>query len=430
MDNLTKEDFQEIESKLGYLINNWYIELVNTIINLAKKENVKKLYWNSSETLGNYGANESKTKFFYESLPSQMGFVKTKANLRGKGEENLWAMDLGRNSYAAEGLISLEQIPKAYQGAVIGILKSRGPYKKEELKRVLEIIKNSKERKKDFNKTDSFSYNASQTWDGGQQFTGKEETIVKQKLSSRLISHILETGSSPVKTFLSNLIDPNQHFDADVVGWALISKVNQDEWVINQIQTDTVNKYLKAKSKVLNEMKIEDKVLDRQSIIDRVYARTNSSIWTSKVENDPEFLRVLQNDPSIIQQLPGDQDLSERGISHDEWWSNSRTANSKKKKIKNSFNLRDTLRKKAQAKTPEEVWVDSTGKIAWSKGVKQTPTTLSYLQLKEIFRAGGLDPKSKLVSTLKNGEKFRAPYRKLSQEETESRIDEILGKLP
>jgi len=350
MDNLTKEDFQEIESKLGYLINNWYIELVNTIINLAKKENVKKLYWNSSETLGNYGANESKTKFFYESLPSQMGFVKTKANLRGKGEENLWAMDLGRNSYAAEGLISLEQIPKAYQGAVIGILKSRGPYKKEELKRVLEIIKNSKERKKDFNKTDSFSYNASQTWDGGQQFTGKEETIVKQKLSSRLISHILETGSSPVKTFLSNLIDPNQHFDADVVGWALISKVNQDEWVINQIQTDTVNKYLKAKSKVLNEMKIEDKVLDKQSIIDRVYARTNSSIWTSKVENDPEFLRVLQNDPSIIQQLPGDQDLSERGISHDEWWSNSRTANSKKKKIKNSFNLRDTLRKKAQAK--------------------------------------------------------------------------------
>ena len=343
MNNLTKEDFLDIEKKLGYLINNWYIELFNTIVTLAKNSNVKQLYWNSSETVDG-GSNGSKKNFFYETLPSRLGFVKTKANLRNRGEESLWLMNLDRETYSSDGLIHLNQIPQRLQGGVIGILKSRGPYTKEQLRPVFEILKKQADNPQFNKRKDTYSYNDAESWDGGQQFAGMSETIVKQKLNSRLINHILETGSEATKKFLSNLINSSQHFDANTIGWALIAKISPDVWVINQIQTDTLNRYLKARSEALKEVKMEDEVLSLESIKDRVFAATRSSIWANKVENDSAFFQALQNNIELVRQLPSDVDLAASGIGHDEWWSTRRTANSNSK-IKTSFNLSSNIKK-------------------------------------------------------------------------------------
>jgi len=338
MANLTKEDFLEIEKKLGYVINNWYNDLINTIISVASKEGVKKLYWNTSKTLSAGGINDAKKNFFYETLPNNFGFKKEKQVLRNKTEEEFWVKNLQKNSYASEGLIPLELVPKAYQGAVIGILKgNRGPYTKEELSKVLKIIKEGKERKRDLTKEDYFTYNSSAEWKNAQRFSDANEMIIKQKLSSELVSHILETGSPATKVFLSNLITPSQHFDSDVIGWALVAKISPEEWVINQVQTDTINDYREAKKEALGGEKRRERVLSKESIIDRLDA-ANKFMWSEKANNDESFLRMLQNNISTLQSLPTNDQLQESGLSVDAWWSqnNARMINTREA---NSFNL-------------------------------------------------------------------------------------------
>jgi len=92
------------------------------------------------------------------------------------------------------------------------------------------------------------------------------------------------------------------------------------------------------------------------------------------------------------------------------------------------FNLRDELRKKAQSRLPKEVWVDRDGKIVYVKGVKtnEDRNRVSYNQFRELGRAGGLNPDTPLKFYV-NGIKFHGPLRKLSDEEVQSRLSEILG---
>ena len=136
--NFTKEEISEIEKAMNFVTENWYNHLVDAVIQLAKQKGVKNLYWNTSSTLDSGNTQSGKVDFFYERLPQRLGFRETNVNLRGKGEERMWHLPLGKESYANDGLLTLDMVPRSYQGAVIGILRHRGPYKREELRREIE----------------------------------------------------------------------------------------------------------------------------------------------------------------------------------------------------------------------------------------------------------------------------------------------------
>jgi len=75
---------------------------------------------------------------------------------------------------------------------------------------------------------------------------------------------------------------------------------------------------------------------------------------------------------------------------------------------------------------PKEVWVDRNNKIAYAKGIKQNSNRLSYNQFRELSGDNNLSSKTIKVS-LPSGTSFDGPFRQLSEEEIETRINEILG---
>jgi len=85
---------------------------------------------------------------------------------------------------------------------------------------------------------------------------------------------------------------------------------------------------------------------------------------------------------------------------------------------------------KISAKLPKEVWVDRNNKIAYAKGVKGKLGRLSYNQFRNIFRnqfgRSELDNED-LQITFPDGSILNGPFRQLSEEEIETRINEILG---
>lgn len=131
----TKEEIRRIEKQLGFLTGKWQEYLIKTVVQMAKNKGIKNLYWNSSETVYP-DLNEAKKQYLYERFPSQMGFTEKRIALRDRGIEKLWYLSLSNTKHASSGLIKLDEIPQAYQGAVIKILRYRGPYTKEELKKV------------------------------------------------------------------------------------------------------------------------------------------------------------------------------------------------------------------------------------------------------------------------------------------------------
>ena len=336
----TKEEILEIDKTMGRITTGWKYRFIQKVIELATKSGVKQLYWNSSETLNAGGINEGKKEYFYEKLPQEMGFKMTQVNLRGKGNERMWVLPLSQKKYASNNLITLEQIPKNLQGAVIGMLRSRGPYRINDLKNVLQIIKEGKKQKR----TGDFSYDTSSQWNSGQQFTNKSEMIVKQKIDINMINDIIKSGSPAIKKFISYIIDPTQHFssDSDVTGWALISTIKNDIWVINQIQTDTINKYRKIRDEILKDTQTRKNILDIDSITDRLNA-ANKSVWIDKL-NDEEFLQKIQEDISIIQRLPTNDEVDRYGGT-DKWLEDqglqeNAFAYAKRTLFKQSFNLK------------------------------------------------------------------------------------------
>jgi len=311
MADFTREDISKIEKSLNFLTDKWYEHLIRAVINLAMQKGVNHLFFNTPEALESGATQEGKVDFFYNRVPQRLDFNKVQKDLRGRGEEPLWYMNLGGEKFASSDLISIDQIPKSYQGAVIGILRSRGPYTKEQLKRVFETISQNKQNKEP-KKIQGFFYDVSDTWSGGQRFRNdRDEIVVKQRLTKDTIKSILDNNDPALDKFLSFIFSQYGHFGSDVIGFALVSPISNDTWLINEIQTDSLNNYMDEKRKLFDAEASNSGEMDEETLADMMTAR-NRSLWIPRLGN-PAFLAQLQRNPNAIDQLPDDNTVRAAG---------------------------------------------------------------------------------------------------------------------
>jgi hypothetical protein len=281
---------------------------------------VNNLYINTTKTLDS-GSNDDKAHYFYETLPERMGFKRTEADLRGRGMEELWLMELNsvqaaREAYEfvrtaqEEKIFTLEQIPSKLQGAVISFIGKKPQYSKSELLKVISILE-EKEKKSQDKKPKTFAkffYDwVSRTWSGAQRFNDKiTEVVVEMKLTSAMYDLIL---SNPVlKKFMAFVTSQQGHFDVspglnETIGFALIS-INGKNWVINEIQTDSINKYLDIRAKYYKGRdKGKTEKMSWDTIKDMLQAQ-NKSNWIAKLEINEQLKQQLIDNPNLIGQLP------------------------------------------------------------------------------------------------------------------------------
>ena len=308
----TDEEVREIGKKLSFIVNDWAKSLLMHVINQAKSNNVGTLYMNTSQTLIG-GANEGKTDYFYERLPEQFGFIKENVDLRGR-DEVLWAYHLNKGvsssslSYLmkiAQKIITLDQIPRKYQGAVISMLGRKNGYTIEELRPVLAKIEESEKKNK--KPRSNFFYDWNKKWSGGQRFRSEEdteETVVLQRISTEWHDVIL--GNAALKKFWAFLLSQPQHFNNDVIGFALVDKISNDVWVLNEIQTDVINVY----RRIIGQHE-ERKSIDIETLRDMLTAQ-NKKNWIPYIDNNVEFRNKLLENPNDVNQLCDDtQDINE-----------------------------------------------------------------------------------------------------------------------
>ena len=311
----TPEEISVIDKKLGYLIFNWPKDLIMQIVQKAKNKGVGNLYMNTPETVDG-GANDAKTQYFYNTLPAKFGFKKVMKNLRNKGDEPLWLLELdevklAKITYelikmAEERTFTINQVPKSYQGALIQIIGKKPTYLLSEIQKVLQILE-EKERKKE-KETKSrkgFFYDwESNTWSGGQRFDDTRSEIVLTQRVPDDIQNVI-TQDPVLLKFWDFLLRQPKHFGGgDVIGFALISVINNKNWVINEIQTDCLNKYMDIRSKYYKEeRKAPSKKISWESVKDMLEAQ-NKSNWIAKAETIPQFKQQLIDNPNIITQLP------------------------------------------------------------------------------------------------------------------------------
>jgi len=329
----TPEEISVIDKHLRPIVFDWPKHLVNRIILSAKKEGVSRLFINSRKTLDS-GVNDDKAEYFYETLPENLGFHKTQANLRGKGLETLWVMEINKPveskilsdfiklaqsvqsvQSVQEKLFAIDQIPKKYQGAVLSILGRKPKYTKNELLKVINILENKEKNKKE--DPQAFFYDSSTPWEGGQRFDNAiKEVVFKQKIHDQTQA-LMETDPVLSK-FWGFLLNKQTHFGADVVGFALVSIINKDNWVINQIQTDSIQHYLNIRAKYYKKnTDKKDKKLSWDTIKDMLQAQ-NKSNWISKIETNESLKNQIIDNPNIIQQLP------DNSVNIDEWLEKNR----------------------------------------------------------------------------------------------------------
>jgi len=316
----TQEEIKYIEKNSSFIVNQWIDHLIGKIIDLAKKKGISDLYWNSSETVNSGNTHKNTLNFFYESVPSRLGFTSVAANLRNKGYERLWHKSLNARSASSKrfaSTIPLDRVPPKYQGAVIGILKHRGPYSKEELKKVFDLIASSQGKNEKGAK--SFWYDPSKQWNSSQRFSHQSEMVVLQYLTKEVVDEFL---NDPIlKKFLLFLYSQSQHFGNSVIGFALVSPLSEKTWVINEVQTDSIRRYIKIRKDFELEESRDESVLSLEAIKDRLTA-SNRDMWWQKL-NEKGILSKIQNDPSIIDRLPTNASLIDAG-GVDAWLSNNK----------------------------------------------------------------------------------------------------------
>ena len=197
----------------------------------------------------------------------------------------------------------MDSIPEALQGAFIGILGKKPYYTQEEANKVLDILDKRRGRAKEKSSKSMAKYYYdwdSKTWSGGQRFRDDvTENVVLQKLPSELQSYI--QSEPALLKFWSFILSQTQHFDSDTIGFALVSKISSDICVINEIQTDVINAYMKLRT--IDQEEHSSKAIDIDTLKDMLHAQ-NRSKWISKVENNTEFANQLMNNVGMIQQLP------------------------------------------------------------------------------------------------------------------------------
>lgn len=122
------------------------------------------------------------------------------------------------------------------------------------------------------------------------------ETIVLQKISSQSQNMILE---SPALTkFWSFVLSQTQHFDSDTIGFALVAKLNRETWVINEVQTDVINRFRKITN--INNQRQER--IDVETLKDMLEAN-NRKNWIPYIESNQQFRESILQNPNQIYSL-------------------------------------------------------------------------------------------------------------------------------
>lgn len=315
----TEEEISIIDKNLGFIVFDWAKNLINHILTMARENGVEVIYMNTPKSLSVNApvSNDAKAEYFYNKLPPMMGFKRERVNLRGKGNEELWAYRFNETTAGIKNFLikiakkqfALEQLPRKYQGAFLGVLGRKPYYTQEDISKVLEIIKQKQDGSK--GKIGSkFYYDwESKKWTGGQRFDpSKSETVVLQRISDDLVS---KYSSNPTLTkFLLFLILQGKHFSTDEIGFALVVRISPQIWVINEIQTDCINKYMDIRSEYYKKQdRKENKGVDWNALKDMLQGR-NRSKWIAKIENNEPFKQQIMQNPDIIDQLPDDtQDI-------------------------------------------------------------------------------------------------------------------------
>lgn len=305
------EEISHIDKTLSFIVFNWGENLINHIIFQAKNQGVETLYLNSSETVYG-GANESKTIYFYEKLPKRLGFTEEQVDLRGKGEERLWVYHINKKANAIYGLIkkaeektfTLEQLPKQYQGAFVNIIGKKPTYTTNDINKVLAVLEKKNPEKKKMYKKFFYTW-GKHIWKGAQRFRNDiNETVVTQKIPEEVQTLI---NNDPVlRKFWSLLLSQSQHFGNDVIGFALIAKINNGIWLINEIQTDCLNHYMEIRNTYYKkEEGDKDKNISWETLKDMLVAQ-NKSKWVNKLESNDQVRQHFIENPNDIVHLPDD----------------------------------------------------------------------------------------------------------------------------
>jgi len=302
----TPKEISYIDKNMGYVVFDWAKHLIQHILSIARKNNAEIVYMNTSKTVDSGSTQEMKLGYFYEKLPPIMGFTLKTVNLRGK-KEALWEYKLDKNLSA--GLISmlkianvsLQNIPKNLQGAFIGILGRKPEYTNEEIEKVIKTIENRKGQKSTSTSKYFYDWDSTQ-WTGGQRFHKNiTEMVVLQKLPNE--SQELISQDPILSNFWSLLLSKGGHFGPDVIGFGLVCKMSQKIWVINEIQTDCLNTYMKIRGQYYKDIDKKQTEMTWETIKDMLEAQ-NRSNWIPFIEQNEDIKQKIKQDPNIIQQLP------------------------------------------------------------------------------------------------------------------------------
>lgn len=312
----TKEEATYIDKKMNEIVFDWAKKLINHVLSQAKNKGVKKVYMNTSETLKAGAITEDKETYFYEKLPPVMGFKKEKVNLRDNGMEELWSYNLDEITASLKNMlikvaanIKLEDLPINRQGLFISLIGRKPFYTSEDIAKVVKILEQKKEKQKKGISAKFFYDWTSKDYTGNQNFkSGVTEEAVLMKMHSDLQNMI---NSDPIlRKFWSYILSFGGHFGSDVLGFALICKLN-DVWVINEIQSDCLNNYLKLRSHALGwERKDSKKDGVTFEVLKDMLITNNRDKWISRIEMNQGLRDSLLSNPDLLHRLPdNNQDI-------------------------------------------------------------------------------------------------------------------------
>jgi hypothetical protein len=96
----------------------------------------------------------------------------------------------------------------------------------------------------------------------------------------------------------------------DVIGFALVSKISRDAWVINEIQTDCINAYMKLRR--IDQKKYEEREEKiTWEVLTHMLEAENKTKWIPILETNEAMREQILRNPGIIAQLPDNsQDIN------------------------------------------------------------------------------------------------------------------------
>ena len=99
LSQMSLDELKYLESKLGWIINEWHRIVFHAVWKEAKREGIKELYWNVPESVKG-GAPEGLKQVMYNKAPESLGFRKQKTNLfsaNPKESKEFWQREASSN---------------------------------------------------------------------------------------------------------------------------------------------------------------------------------------------------------------------------------------------------------------------------------------------------------------------------------------------